>query len=89
MTVAVIQCNDHLEPVLLRTLCSAQWVCGTLRLVLDIANARRGRPLGLDAEYPPPPPLVIAEGSKARGQQAPPQANRANHQGLVPPPLPH
>ena len=32
--------------------------------------------------------LVIAEGSKARGQQAPPQANRANHQGLVPTPPP-
>ena len=29
-----------------------------------------------------------AEGSKARGQQAPPQANRANHQGLVPTPPP-
>ena len=30
----------------------------------------------------------MAEGSKARGQWAPPQANRANHQGLVPPPPP-
>ena len=58
----------------------------------------------LDAQSKPPPPpgcpqqcgcpqkygclLVIAEGSRARGQLAPPQANRANHQGLVPTPLP-
>ena len=28
--------------------------------------------------------LVIAQGSRARGQEALPQANRANHQGLVP-----
>ena len=37
---------------------------------------------------PMPHPPVIAEGSRARGQQAPPQANRANPQGLVPPPPP-
>ena len=32
--------------------------------------------------------LVIAEGSRVRGQKAPPQANRANLQGLVPTPPP-
>ena len=39
---------------------------------------------------PPPPPrcLFIAEGSRARGQQAPPPAIRAHPQGLVPHPPP-
>ena len=57
---------------------------GTGGLVHVCDRAFRSSQLPYTPLATPPPP----EGSKARGQYALPQANRANHQGLVPPQLP-